>query len=359
MSSLHFVKKEALPTFLAWLAKDGEGVRHVLVPTKQGKAVVFAPYNEAEHEAMCFDKASVSPKFVAFPPCETLVSYKRTKDLEDLNKTTLTLDDSIVAEPTVIFGCRPCDARGFTVLDRPYLQGPHADPYYKAKRENMVVVTRACTETCSTCFCHWVGSGPIDKTGSDILMTELADAYVFAGVSEKGSALLAACPLEKADDAMLEAVKQSHADAGKSLDARQDLSKAQEALAARFDDVEFWQKQTAHCLSCGACTYICPTCYCFNITDEGDGLGEEPGKRMRTWDTCMASHFTREASGHNPRTRKALRMRNRISHKFSYYPTEWNKVFSCNGCGRCISQCPVHLDIRAIVLAAQAGHKEE
>ena len=87
-------------------------------------------------------------------------------------------------------------------------------------------------------------------------------------------------------------------------------------------------------------------------------MGEKEGRRLRTWDSCMSSHFTREASGHNPRMTKALRMRNRVSHKFSNYPTVWDGVKSCNGCGRCISQCPVHLDIRAIVLAAMKKEEE-
>ncbi len=350
MSTARFLKKDSLTEFLTWLGTyNGEDYR-VFTPTKQSKSVIFVPFSPDNE--ICFDKASVSPKDIALPRCETLVSYKQTKNAEDLGDISLSLDDTPTAKPSIIFACRPCDARGFTVLDRPYTKGPYQDPYYMAKRDKMIVITRACTETCSTCFCHWVGSGPIDKTGSDILLTELDDGYVLQGVTEKGIALLEKSSLKEVDEATSQATTKAHAAAGASLDKRPDLSNIAETLAKRFTDTDFWEKQTAHCLSCGACTYTCPTCYCFNITDEGDGLSEEGGKRIRTWDTCMASHFTREASGHNPRTQKALRMRNRISHKFSYYPQVWEKQFSCNGCGRCISQCPVHLDIRSIVLAA-------
>ncbi len=353
MSTVRFLKKEALPEFLAWLAQGEDGKRSVLVPTKQGKSIVFAPYTGGE---VCFDKASVSPKEVVFPRCETLVSYRRAKDPEDLGKTTLSLDDTPELVPSVVFACRPCDARGFAVFDRPYMEGPHKDPYYTARREKLLVITRACTETCATCFCHWVNSGPADTEGSDILFTALADGsgYVFQGVTEKGQALLAASSLVAAEQAQDAAAKSAQEAALQGLGEAPNLSNAVERVAERFTDMDFWQKQTAHCLSCGACTYMCPTCYCFNITDEGDGLGEKAGQRLRTWDNCMASHFTREASGHNPRILKAQRMRNRISHKFSNYPMVWNRIFSCNGCGRCISQCPVHLDIRAIVLAAVA-----
>ncbi len=349
MSSLYLLNKDSLLEFLSWLGTYNNEVHRVLVPTKQGGSVIFAPF-DAQNE-ICFDKASTSPKEVAFPACETLFTYKQEKDPENLDKLTLTLNDVTVVEPTIVFACRPCDARGFTVLDRPYIQGPYQDPYYMAKREKMIVITRACTETCSTCFCHWVGSGPIDKTGSDILFTELDEGFILQGISDKGTALLEKSTLKIAEE-MKDAMRKAHADAGASLDKKPDLSAIVQSLATRFTDEEFWEKQTAHCLSCGACTYICPTCYCFNITDEGDGISAEGGRRMRTWDNCMASHFTREASGHNPRTAKALRMRNRITHKFSYYPQVWEKQFSCNGCGRCISQCPVHLDIRSIILAA-------
>ena len=121
---------------------------------------------------------------------------------------------------------------------------------------------------------------------------------------------------------------------------------------------DFWQRWTDRCLSCGACTYFCPTCYCFTITDEGEGLSEKGGRRLRSWDNCMSPLFTREASGHNPRTAKALRMRNRVSHKYWYAPDYSDGRFACTGCGRCIKQCPVSLDIREIVLNAIADDAE-
>ncbi len=354
MSNLRFLKTEAMPEFLTWLGQDNAG--RVLVPTKEGKAIVFAPYTSGMEVTL--EKASVSPKGAVLPQCEKLVTYKQVKDTEDLGKLTLTLEDnSTEVTPTTVFGCRPCDARGFTVIERPYREGPHADPYFGKKFDKLVVITRACTETCSTCFCHWVGSGPVDSTGSDILFTEIEGGFVLKGVTEKGNALLDRCSLPAAEAAQADAVPEAHKKAAASLEKAPDLSAAKESLAALFDNTTFWERQTAHCLSCGACTYICPTCYCFNITDEGDGLCEEGGRRLRTWDNCMASHFTREASGHNPRTLKAFRMRNRVSHKFSNYPTVWADNFSCNGCGRCISQCPVHLDIRSIVLASIATAK--
>lgn len=352
MSSARYLTTEALPAFIGQLSAAGD--RRVLTPVRQGKAVVFAPW--AAGVEFTLERATVPPKEAVLPQCETLLTYSRAKDPDNPGHVTLGLDDTPEAQPTVVLGGRPCDARGFDVLDRPYTQGPFVDPYYKARREGLVVITRTCPEHCNTCFCNWVGSGPDDAAGSDILMTDVTDAdgkagFVLEAVSPAGEALLEASGL--ADGAaLLGAARKARAAARDAMPAAPDLAAAQQRIAERFTDTDFWQKQTAHCLSCGACTYFCPTCYCFNITDEGEGMGEKPGRRLRTWDTCMASHFTREASGHNPRMVKALRMRNRVSHKFSNYPATWDGVQSCNGCGRCISQCPVHLDIRAIVLAA-------
>lgn len=356
MSAIRYVTAAALPEFLAGLSQQtgGEGPTRVLVPVRRGRAVVFAPY--APGEGFTLERATVSPKEIVLPRCETLLSYKRAKDPNHPDHATLSVDDTPQAQPTVLVGGRPCDARGFAILDRPYTQGTFTDPYYQARRACLTVITLTCDTGCATCFCHWMGSGPADSEGSDVLMTAVkaedrADVYVLEAVTEKGEALLAETGLPEGT-AYMDAALNARRAALDGMPPAPELGAVPEALAARFADTDFWEQQTALCLSCGACTYMCPTCYCFNITDEGEGLGKQTGRRIRSWDTCMSSLFTREASGHNPRLAKTLRMRNRISHKFSNYPITWNGVFSCNGCGRCIRHCPVHLDIRAIVLAA-------
>ncbi len=110
--------------------------------------------------------------------------------------------------------------------------------------------------------------------------------------------------------------------------------------------MSYWQKMAAQCLSCGICTYVCPTCYCFTITDEIENLR---GERLRSWDSCMFYHYTLEASGHNPRPSKLNRYRNRVGHKFSYIPEKYDGLIGCCGCGRCIRSCPVSIDIRQVV----------
>ena len=167
----------------------------------------------------------------------------------------------------------------------------------------------------------------------------------------KGEALLEGAGFADAAD-KAEAVEAAHAAAAETLPPASTLTHIQEKVAARFTDNAFWEKETVKCLSCGCCTYICPTCQCFTITDEGSQL---EGRRLRSWDSCMSPLFTLETSGHNPRPTKGGRMRNRVSHKFSFYPERYDGHFSCVGCGRCVVSCPVSLDIRHMVKAAVEG----
>ena len=351
MSSLLFATSKELTSWLAKLASD----HRVLAPRQEGPSVVYRPRTAEEPASADIDallrRATASPKQAMLPQCETLVTFKSVKDAEDPSKLTTTLENPCVAEPTVLFGCRPCDARGFVVLDRPYLEGKFKDPYYGARREATVIVTQACPSAFSSCFCNWVGSNPSDKEGSDILFTAVEGGFVLEVVTEKGQALLEGAGFADAAEKAAE-VEAAHEAAAASLPSPSTLTHVVEKVAARFTDIAFWEKETVKCLSCGACTYLCPTCQCFTITDEGSQLD---GRRLRSWDSCMTPLFTLETSGHNPRPTKAQRMRNRISHKFSFYPERYDGFFSCVGCGRCVVSCPVSLDIRHMVKAAVDG----
>ena len=110
-------------------------------------------------------------------------------------------------------------------------------------------------------------------------------------------------------------------------------------------EADYWETVSNKCLGCGICTFLCPTCYCFDITDEKWGVS---GERIRSWDSCMYPEYTIHASGYNPRPARKNRLRNRFYHKFKYYPDLYN-MFGCTGCGRCIRHCPVNIDIIDII----------
>ncbi len=358
MSKICFVKKDGLPAFLDSLSQKGQTV---LAPSERPSAnkpaLVYAPWKKGD--PIILAKATLSPKSAVLPQAETLFTYRKVRKGDGTYDWNTELVEKIEAKPVIVFGCRPCDARGFDMLDKPYLKGLYADPYYKAKRENLTVIAFTCNTGCETCFCHWVGGGPTSPAGSDILMTEVEDGYVLQSITPKGEELLNNSSLEDGKDRFSEALE-VRKKAWASLTPAPLLADAAASLAQIFSNMDFWYKWTDRCISCGACTYFCPTCYCFNITDEGEPDSPGGGKRIRSWDNCMSSLYTREASGHNPRALKAQRMRNRVSHKFWTFPSNWGS-YLCSGCGRCITNCPVHLDIRAITLAAieAVGKAEE
>lgn len=323
--------------------------RRVLVPVEEGGSVVFRPFEAGARPVLSVD-ATASLKSALFPPSHELFRFEQTKDPEDPERSSLTLTPDIPQVPTVVFGGRPCGARGALIFDRVYLGERFPDPYYRTSRENTLFVTLACENPGNTCFCHWVGGGPDDPTGSDVLMTAVEGGYVLQSVSERGAALLdGGGPLLSSDESKSQEAAAARAKARASLGPATDLGPAQESLLALFDDRGFWEDASAKCINCGACTYLCPTCYCFTITDEASGLS---GRRVRSWDTCMSFQFTLEASGHNPRPGKANRLKNRVGHKFSYYPARYGGLPACCGCGRCIRKCPASVDIREIVTGA-------
>ena len=329
--------------FDVWAPRyEGEGA---------GGAVVYRPFDAAQGVELD-KKPTESAKHTIFPRSEALINYKRNQDPENPGKAALQLEVPSAPPPRLVFGLLPCDARGFLILDPVYdgsgTNGQAKDIYYLRRRANTVLIAKACSRVFSTCFCNWTGGLPFSAEGADVLATEVVNGYLLVPVSEDGAGVLDSSLLKPADEAMQKEAEQSHAAAEKALKPATDISGAMEGLVKRFDDIDFWQVESAHCLSCGACTYLCPTCYCFNITDEPAGLN---GVRLRNWDTCMSPLFTIEASGHNPRTTKAIRLKNRVGHKFSYYP-RLNKLIACVGCGRCIKSCPSGVDIRCIVANA-------
>lgn len=348
MGAARYMEKDALP---AWLEAVGKS-RLVLAPRLQGKSTAFLPFDPSKGVSLK-GLATASPKHALIPRHETLMEYQYTKTDQIPPRTGLEVRELIPDQPVLVFGARPCDARGFTVLDRVYDAGAKRDIYYCARRDKTIVATLACTEPADTCFCTRVGGGPDDATGSDIMVTELDQRYILEAVTPRGEAFLLEQQLPDASEFAAKA--QACRDAVRAaMPEGESLLDAPDKVEALFNEMPFWDEIAAKCLSCGACSYLCPTCYCFNITDEPKG---NKGVRVRSWDNCMSFQFTLEGSGHNPRATKSHRMRNRVGHKFCYYPTLHGGALSCVGCGRCIAHCPVSMDIRSIVSKALVYEK--
>ena len=286
-----------------------------------------------------------SPKEFFFPQSENIVSFMRE------GKKINVVDDRWDGEEFIVFGARPCDVKSLDILDRVFLKDP-VDTFYAARREHGVIFTLACSAPAETCFCTAFGIGPAMAVG-DVMMHIAGDCLYLESLTEKGSAALdkAAALLSDADaddkkavdDAVdaVNAIMEKAPLAGLSLDAfKGDTTK-------KFFDSEKWAELSAPCLGCGTCTFVCPTCQCYDIREFDTGHGI---KRFRCWDSCMFSDFTKMAHG-NPRTSQLERFRQRFMHKLVYYPVNNDGIYSCVGCGRCLAKCPAHLNIVKVVKA--------
>ncbi|MBW2109544.1 MAG: 4Fe-4S dicluster domain-containing protein, partial [Deltaproteobacteria bacterium] len=219
-------------------------------------------------------------------------------------------------------------------------------------RQATTLVGLVCTKPCSTCFCTSVGGGPFDTTGLDVLLTEVDDVLFARALSKKGQDLLqAAGPLPAAEPGLVEQAQAVEQKAQDLITVKLDTSRLSGIDMLCLYEADFWHTVQFACINCGTCTYLCPTCWCFDIQDEAYG---QTGVRMRNWDSCMFPLFTRHASGHNPRGQKLQRVRQRFMHKFKYYVDRYDKGVACVGCGRCIRHCPVNIDIREVITMMNA-----
>lgn len=312
--------------------------QQVYAPIEGDNGVEYLATKGQHPIAYQYVNVKLSPKGLFFPQREVLCTFCH----DELQAVPMP------DEPFLVFGARPCDVRALLQLDQIFdEQGSRfADPYYVTRRQHALVITLACNAPAATCFCTSVGGSPTDAAGSDILVFELGDELLFETCSAKGEEFMQTYSTFFAPpiDAQLTAKAEQIKHAADTLEAFS-IEGLKEKLDVIFEDA-VWETLTNPCIGCGACTYVCPTCHCFDVTDETDGRGA--GVRLRTWDSCQYPLFTRHASGHNPRVNKKQRMRQRIMHKFSYTVENHDAIF-CVGCGRCVNYCPVNLDIREML----------
>ena len=277
-----------------------------------------------------------SPKDFFFPQTENLVDFKME------GKSIEIIDVREECEDFVIFGVRACDVKSFDVLDRVFLSDP-VDTYYKNRREHGLIVSMACNRPAETCFCGTFGIDAAAPAGDIVCYKTESDLYLDAK-TEKGEALVAAVSalLESTDSDAVEKQQALIRERLARLPLKDlDASDFGDGKTSEFFGAPEWKELSETCLGCGTCTFVCPTCQCYDIKDFNTGHGV---KRFRCWDSCMYSDFTRMAHG-NSRNSQLERFRQRFMHKLVYYPTNNDGLFSCVGCGRCISRCPINMNI--------------
>jgi len=325
------IDKSRLGSFLSDLMKE----RDVIAPVRRGDVVRFRPIESADEAVFDEWNTRVPLKEVFFPQTECLYTYGSDPGRIDIKPPP-------PPRERVVVGVRPCDARSIAILDHVFASGDRQDNYYVDKRNRTTLVGMACLHPLDTCFCGAVGGSPFGEEGLDALLIDTGASYVAGALTEKGEKLLGGWEDATAEDES--AVAQAREAAEKAVEGRAVPDGVKAVLDECFED-PVWERIHERCLGCGTCSYLCPTCHCFDMTDEPTAAG---GRRMRVWDTCMFPLFTRHASGANPRPSGKERMRQRVMHKFRYFLDNYD-VTACVGCGRCVIHCPVNLDIREVL----------
>ncbi|MDE7136983.1 MAG: 4Fe-4S dicluster domain-containing protein [Ruminococcus sp.] len=285
-----------------------------------------------------------SAKDFFFPQTENLADFKME------GKKIEVIDIREESEDFVVFGVRACDARSFTILDKVFLSEP-VDSYYKNRRDHGTIVTMACTKPAETCFCGTFDIDPTAPEGDAACWSDGENLFIQAN-NEKGQAFIdsVVALLEDGDTAKLDEVKVKTKEILGKLPLANLSTEAfgGDTLMEHFKS-EKWAELSESCLGCGTCTFVCPTCQCYDIKDFNTG---HEIKRFRCWDSCMYSDFTKMAHG-NIRNSQLERFRQRFMHKLVYFPSNNNGEFGCVGCGRCLSKCPISMNIVKVMKALE------
>jgi sulfhydrogenase subunit beta (sulfur reductase) len=267
------------------------------------------------------------------------------------------VDEETVADaPLALIGVRPCDLHAIAIQDRVLLGGRYVERDYEARREGAFVVAVNCFEPGGTCFCVSMGTGPRAEAGYDLALTELLEGehrFLVEAGSERGAEVLAELPRRAARPEDLAAADAAVAGAAERMGRTLDTTDVRGLLARNLEH-ERWDDVASRCLGCANCTLVCPTCFCTGVEDVTD-LRNDNAERIRTWDSCFAlDHSYIHGGSVRPSTRS--RYRQWLTHKFGTWHDQFG-TSGCVGCGRCITWCPVAIDVTEELAAIRAGEE--
>jgi len=332
------ISKERFPSVLEKLKTS----HRLYVPVEKDDIVEFKMLEGDEKPAFGFQNSRLSPKFLMEPQSEKMFEFSM-----DVNEEGAGILKEVPREypPWLIVGIRPCDAKAIQLVKKNFDNPECQDPYWVKRFEGATLVGYGCNDPCATCFCTSVECGPFHEEGLDALMVDLGEAYLLRALTEKGESLLSGLEGEPADEEQLKQAQTLRETAERNMKSRVPTDKLAEQDLMNLFEAGFWEDIAFSCINCGTCTFLCPTCWCFDIQDEVRG---DQGIRLRNWDACMFPLFTLHGSGHNPRDTKTQRVRQRFMHKLKYYVDKYGCGVACVGCGRCVQHCPVNIDIRRV-----------
>jgi len=326
--------KENFAEFIGHLCSFGE----IHAPTKRGqKSLVFAPISDLFEIQLDYTRTILPLKKYFFRPIDLMLNFSAEKGYE------LSAQES--DKKYVIFGIHPCEIHALKILDLVF-GGRYIDTYYSARRSKVAIVGLDCIPD-DLCFCHSTGTDYID-TGFELFLSDIGDSYLVRVGTSLGDDMVGAAnslfrEVEKEDR---EAYKRKSARRRESFQTEIQLQDLPKIMDLEYES-QIWQDVGEKCLSCGVCSMVCPTCYCYSVFDE-ISLDGNTGQRKRRWDSCLFKDHALVAGGHNFRAQRSSRIKNRYFHKQRGFVSQYGRP-SCVGCGRCKAYCPAGIDIVDVV----------
>ncbi len=276
-----------------------------------------------------------------FPPQATVSQAERTADGWQLR-------DVVDEEPPYAFlGVRACELAAMAVQDRTFLNDQYCDPIYRRRRERALIIAVNCTQAASTCFCTSMNTGPRCTREYDLALTELVDHFTVEIGSERGREIASQLPTTVADSGHLDQAETARQQAVDQITKTLDTTDIRDLLLGNLGHPR-WTEVATRCLSCTNCTMVCPTCFCSSVKDVSDLAGEHV-ERVRQWDSCFNWDFS-YMNGGVVRNQIRSRYRQWLTHKLASWIDQFD-VSGCVGCGRCITWCPVAIDLTEEVAA--------
>lgn len=335
------LQKESVGDLINGLAQT----REVIGPRAKGSEFVFDVIDNPEDIVLDYTTTLLPPKKYFLKSKEEMMHYN--------SKTGQVSEDEVAVEPRVLFGVHPCDIHSLLLLDKVFLDD-YIDPYYKARRDNTLIVGVSCMPT-PLCMCNAFGTGEVHD-GFDLFLTDLGDYYYVTCQTAEGANLIDKyCETRDVEPADVEALQARIKRFNEAFEPAPDTSEIPLLFDAKYND-PMWEEIGDACLACGACSMVCPTCYCFNVRDVQDADGVT-GTRVREWDSCCFSDFAEVVGGHNFRPKRSDRVKYRFYHKQWGYLSRYGEVL-CVGCGRCNKACKVNINPRRVLEALTKGGEE-